>query len=522
MSIISPYEQTANEPIVHTLIKKSFAFVPSVGMRLSPEILVLEFMREVFFDPHYGGTGARDLNADAIDEQNLYIHTPEERAVLHVLRGRRKKTRQSKGQEFFAPAYPQLARNGWLRKSSDRVINNLLLGGLLAQYIWYTGSDASVSKQKQEEIIGKIYQVLVGNKARLDQGPEGKEILSVTLGRNSFMIDNELATSKLTDKTNFTDSIMKLFNDDLANRITEDFISICDLEARLARMQWLYLFMTFLRFALPMWLLAHMQITRLVHSWLLEALDHECVVESQIILNGLKDRYKGLLHPTLTPTRELFEHIDRYMKCRVEINILLKWLEAVRGDQIKSKTLSLTEDVRDGLSLNQLLILSRDASQDIRELDRFKEKANGCSIQTFLTREAEQFSAWKNPRAGGQGKNIDEFFRVLYRSEKGDEGGGYLLASEGSGASRGFRVFPGQLLLKTMTFLAAMGRGSCQKSGGSGMLVLQDVEEHFAQYGIDFSTAADARPLLMKELQAMGLLAGSPDAGSSVAVECPY
>jgi hypothetical protein len=54
------------------------------------------------------------------------------------------------------------------------------------------------------------------------------------------------------------------------------------------------------------------------------------------------------------------------------------------------------------------------------------------------------------------------------------------------------------------------------------MLVLQDVEDHFSQYGIDFSTAADARPLLMNELQAMGLLRGSPDAGSSVAVANPY
>jgi hypothetical protein len=48
------------------------------------------------------------------------------------------------------------------------------------------------------------------------------------------------------------------------------------------------------------------------------------------------------------------------------------------------------------------------------------------------------------------------------------------------------------------------------------------VEDHFGQYGIDFTMAVDARPLLMKELQAMGLLSGSPDAGSSVAVTCPY
>ena len=103
-----------------------------------------------------------------------------------------------------------------------------------------------------------------------------------------------------------------------------------------------------------------------------------------------------------------------------------------------------------------------------------------------------------------------------------DYSGGCLLVPEGRGAKRGFRVFPGQMLLKTMAYLAARGKWSSRQRGGAGKLVLQDVEEHFAKYGVDFSTAADARPLLMKELQAMGLLAGSADAGSSVAVACPY
>jgi hypothetical protein len=58
--------------------------------------------------------------------------------------------------------------------------------------------------------------------------------------------------------------------------------------------------------------------------------------------------------------------------------------------------------------------------------------------------------------------------------------------------------------------------------GGGGRLVLKDIEDHFEEYGINFSLAAEARPLLMAELQSLGLLAGSPDAGSSVAVTCPY
>ena len=110
----------------------------------------------------------------------------------------------------------------------------------------------------------------------------------------------------------------------------------------------------------------------------------------------------------------------------------------------------------------------------------------------------------------------------MYRAEEGDEAGGYLLTPEGRGKSRGFRVFPGQLLLKTVTFFANNYKKTNQSSGGTGKLVLQDVENRFAQYGVDFSRAADARPLIMQDLQAMGLLTGSPDAGSSVAVAPPY
>jgi hypothetical protein len=84
-------------------------------------------------------------------------------------------------------------------------------------------------------------------------------------------------------------------------------------------------------------------------------------------------------------------------------------------------------------------------------------------------------------------------------------------------------VFPGQLLLQTLTFLAAKAKQTAHGNvPGGGKLVLRDIEEHFAQYGIDFSLAADARPLLIEELQGLGLLNGSPDAGSSVAVACPF
>lgn len=523
MSPLDIYYPTANEPKVHPLVRKSFVFVPSAGMRLAPEILVLEFMREVFFDEHFGDSqGTRDLDADELDEEHRHRYTPRQRAVLHALRGRRKKSRNAKAMRFFAPAYPQLAERAWLGKNRERVINNFLLAGPVSQDLWYRGPDSEEGKARQQEIAQRIWQALLGSQSCFDVDLHGKEFLAATLGPEAFASRTEPRLDNLVQKMTNPSCAMRIDRDQLASRITEDLLSICTLEAKIPRMQWIQLLMTFLRFALPMWLLAQMRITGYVHAWLLEAVDRGRIVDSEALIKKIAFRNRGLLHPTLTPTRELFDHVERYVKCRVELSVLLYCLGQVRQREIEGRALSLSGGGGDTISLENLLILARDASTEMRDLARFKEVASGMDTRTFLTREGEHFPAWRSPLMRGQGKNIDEFFRVMYRAEQGDEAGGYLLAPVGRGASRGFTVFPGQLLLKTMTYLAAQSKWSAQQRGGAGKLSLDDVEGHFGQYGVDFSLAADARPILMDELRAMGLLTGSPDAGSSAAVACPY
>jgi len=511
--------RTTNEPKFHPLIRKSFVFIPSAGMRLAPEVLVLELMREVFFERHYGErTATRYLNPDERDDERRHLMTDKQRAVLHVLGGRSMKNKV----RFYAPAYPDLATWGWLGKNRERVINGFLLSGPVAQYLWNRGPNTEKGKNEQQGIADLLCDALLGKRSCFDANFDGKEILAAAIGPDGFTTDREIALNNIMIKTDHSESIMHGVSDELATRITQDFIAICTLEGEIPRMQWLQLLMTFLRFALPMWLLAQMQITKLVHAWLLQAADKGVVVDNETIKTVLAARSKELLHPKLTATRELFEHIEWYMKHRVEVNILLYCLERVRREKVKDKRLTLFGSGSEVLSIETLLALVKDASNDIRNSDWFTSVASGMSIQTFLTREGEQFSAWRNPLTKGQGKNIDEFFRVLYRADKGDDEGGFLLTPEVHRTKQGFRVFPGQLLLKTVTYLAAYNKRSDQPSGGAGKLVLQDVEELFDQYGVDFSAAADARPLLMSKLKAMGLLTGSPDAGSSVAISYPY
>ena len=516
--------RTTNEPKVHSLVRKSFVFVKSAGMRLAPEVLILELMREVFFKQHHGGTtGIRYLDADQKAENSSdYFFTNKERAVLHALRGRRKKNKTAYAKSFFPAVYPTFANHGWLGKNRERVIYNFLFSGLVAQYLWgKDGPDSKSANAKQKELANKVCGALRGKKSCLDDGLQGKEFLAAMLGPDKFKETLDLARQNIVDKTKCLGSVMRInTHDELAVRATDDLCAICSIEGKIPRMQWLQLLMTFLRFALPMWVLAQMQITRLLHGWLLRAVDDGNVVNNVEIKQKILSRNRGLLHPTLTATRELFEHVELYMKNRIEVDILLYCLQETRPDAkvFSDENFTLNEPKK----LEDLLLLAKDASSDIKNSQWFKDVAEGSDIRTFLMREGECFSAWRLPFKSGQGKNIDEFFRVLYRAELGDEEGGYLLTPEGRGTKRGFRVFPGQQLLKMATYLADQEKNSDQQPGGAGKLVIEDVENLFSQYGIDFSTAADARPLLMKELQTMGLLSGSPDAGNSAAVSCPY
>jgi hypothetical protein len=528
------YPSIANEPKMPGLLRHSFAFVPSVGMRLAPEVLLLELYRETFFATHAAAASASDLDADKRNDGGEYVHTPEQRSVLHALRGRRRQTRNAREKPFFAPAYPLLAQNAWLRQRAERVIINLLFGKApgqgqrdhsicapISQALWWNGETDS-ARQKHAVFCGRLVQALFGANTQVEDDPKDKDILSVALGvpdPNELVLDASSAHCLVEDKTR--SSVVMQFDDELANRILRDVLALCDLEGRVPRMHWLQILMTFLRFALPVWLLAQMRITELLLRWSIRALDEGQLTSDDAIRDGLACRNRSLLRPSLVPTRELMEHTEIYMRSRVELSILLNCL-GMLADEIgaDSNTLVVSGNSSHDLPVARLLQLMRDQADRLRQSSGFIAVADGCPIRVFLARKAEQFAAWRDPLKKGQGKNIDEFFRVLYRHDLGDEAGGHLLIPERR--PRAFRTMPGQLLLKTITYLAMKSKQENGTVRGGGMLTLEDVESHFLQYGIDFSAAADARPVLMRELQSMGLLAGSPDAGSSVAVGHPF
>ena len=83
------------------------------------------------------------------------------------------------------------------------------------------------------------------------------------------------------------------------------------------------------------------------------------------------------------------------------------------------------------------------------------------TLRRWLTREAEKYPAWRSPRTRGQGKNIDEFIRVLYRSTDDDSGSGLLIRCPRTTT----KIVPGHRLLQLFAFLAARYKS---RSHGSG------------------------------------------------------
>jgi hypothetical protein len=190
----------------------------------------------------------------------------------------------------------------------------------------------------------------------------------------------------------------------------------------------------------------------------------------------------------LIPTGEVLGRIREYVRCRVELNVMLYAVAKMKPSEFSERnTVVTTNSSGDHIKLSELLLVARRASETLKAEPRCQEAG---SVATCIARYSEQFAAWRDPLTSGQGKNINEFLRVLYRAERGDEAGGHLLVRSGRSDTTGFRVFPGQMLLQLLAMLAARAK---QDGAGTGRLVLKDIEDHFEEYGINFSMAAEAR-----------------------------
>ena len=253
-----------------------------------------------------------------------------------------------------------------------------------------------------------------------------------------------------------------------------------------------FFLIAFLRVATTMWMLAHMRITIMVRDWVLSAARQEAVPGENEILNAICKRHEGLLHPSSSPTREVFEHVETYMRARVELRLLIGEIKMLNAESFTAATgepklLSLDRRGARFIQLGDLLVLAQSCD--------WSTVVEGQALRQWLTRQAEKYPAWRSPRTRGQGKNIDEFIRVLYRSEDDDSGSGLLIRCPETTT----KTIPGHRLLQLFAFLAAQAKSRSPRRE-AGKLVLRDIEQHLYDYGIDFRSSSFGRPLLIGKL----------------------
>ena len=427
----------------------------------------------------------------------------EEHLLLAACRGRQRKTRARERKFFYAPPYLGISRHAWLRRRTDRTMRHYFLGGPLAH-------TEALGKLTKDVVV----RALLGHQsARSARDVRDKEILSLLALNERADPPSETVLCHLTKAVSDTRSAplaLGLHTDPLASTLSEDFLDLCRLEARIARREWLFFLIAFLRVATTMWMLAHMRITIMVRDWVLSAARQEAVPGENEILNAICKRHEGLLHPSSSPTREVFEHVETYMRARVELRLLIGEIKMLNAESFTAATgepklLSLDRRGARFIQLGDLLVLAQSCD--------WSTVVEGQALRQWLTRQAEKYPAWRSPRTRGQGKNIDEFIRVLYRSEDDDSGSGLLIRCPETTT----KTIPGHRLLQLFAFLAAQAKSRSPRRE-AGKLVLRDIEQHLYDYGIDFRSSSFGRPLLIGKLTEGGFLVGSPDAGESAEV----
>ena len=496
--------RTDNEPeAIDCLGNESLVHTPTTGMRVAPEVLVFELFREL----GYGDSRSSNPNesraqdySDSIQEGRI---SDSERLLLNTCRGRRKNSRSRREEFFFAPPYLGLAKHAWFRKNSDRTIRDYFLGGPLAhqQKLEYVETEA-------------IVKALLGHRsARSDNDVQNTEILSLLAIEQYSNPTEECVLDYLVqslEKGRSAPLAREGHTDPFAFRLYADFIEICRLEEHLPRREWLFFLTAYLRTSVTMWLLAHMRITTMVRRWVLDAAEQKELPREIELLEGIRRRHEGLLHPTSSLTREAYQHVEDYMRARIELRILVQQVEEMNPATFHStsgslKKLTLSQSSASSVTLDSLLTVVRNSD--------WHSVICGNTIEQWLIRKAERYAAWRSPRTIGQGKNIDEFLRVLYRTEEDESGSGLLI----TGTKDTTRIVPGHRLLQLFAYLAARAK-SKSHSQETGKLVLQDIEQHLFEYGIDFRASSYGRPLLIQKLAEGGFLVGSPDAGESAQV----
>ena len=519
----------ASEPQVPPCIRRSgILWVPAAAPRQAPEDLLLELMRSVFF--------ARDQIPRSAPAQRLSPGSdslnPAEIAAVRAFRGRQKKeaTSSAKIEHFYAPAYPQLARSSWLRPKDARVVVEFLFRNVLGAHL-ATFESPQYREKARADLVSCTVAALLGDTRAT--GDTGREILADAVKRErafdeigketllDFLGDGRYSASRRVGQVDGDGDSRRFAGCDFTEVAFNDWRSLMKLEGALSRHHWLSLVSCYLRIVIPMAALVQSRGVVLVDRWLREALRGDGIPEQETIETSFVHRGRGLLRPTRELCRDHLDVIAEYMRARVRLSALLNDLRdlGVLSNEDLEQTL-VAKRVAGHQEMQIRTLLERVVAQRADYARTVAAEMGIGKVRDLPERRAarlcEPFSAWRKPLDVGPGKLLKWLMYPLYCVGQFDERGSHLLVQPTTRLM--FTIEPGPLVLQFMTLMRALQmRGTAARAP-----VLRDVEDHLKAYGVDFAARPLGRALLVAQMQHIGLLVGSADAGESARIRNPY
>jgi hypothetical protein len=514
----------ANEPKRPKIIKeKSSIFdMPTGAERSSPEVIVLELMRTLFFDK------SKSAKSQFLDP-DLEGFSEEEILAIKSFQGRRKNLnrKNSKLEYYYSPVYPWLARKSHFRNKDPNIIDGFFLKGPIAHSL---KTFYFKNKSKQEEVVEEFSNLFVNSllgESDNKEINERKEVFAACIGEHEFNKTDRIDSLKETilDHIDNTQLLPCDGNGTPTNFPSsfDDLNFLLKAEQHLPRQHWILMLTCYLRLIAPLWCISQSRSTIFLRDWILDSLSG-IVPSQEEIENRFKKRSQKLLCPSERWGPFLEEHIVSYMKARIQISSIIQdmnengFLDDSFVATDKPITVCALEKAK-GLYLIDFLQAIESARDRYKAfaIEEYKLTDSNDFFQTLSGRLGESYNAW-NDKKKGQQKNLRELMLMFRTSDSKDERGSHLVeASKNSNDE--VRIIPGQMTVQVFVFFADNLRRHKQKRGE---LVLSDLISHFKGYGIDYEGEPDGIKILSKQVSDLGLLAGSPDAGKSAKLINPY
>lgn len=298
-----------------------------------------------------------------------------------------------------------------------------------------------------------------------------------------------------------------------AEAFARDLMELLPLKRRLTRRQWCALVEALLRLGLASYVLWICRLNAIAWRYALGVLDGQSVPTEADVERELWTCHYGsgaFLDAGHNADPCLRRQIEAYAVARVGINLVLHLLDE-RGSELEKR--KVVEPVP---AAEQLCHMLRSIQEGRRHLGSDPAAAVLDQLGSIVEKNATRVAG-----RSGSPKNLYEFLAYTLQRRGAREASfnqhdqGYLLAKPSTARNAPWVVRPGPALLLAISHL------TCKELSGAPA-TLQHLAGHFAAYGVRISTGDLQEGTVERDLEDLGLVVDSPDAGGGRVVLDPF